>query len=138
MKSIVQGKTSVFSTHNKAIISKRTIFSTSKPLISNYDPTVLDYGKLESNLKIVKEKQNFRPFSYAEKILFSHLLKPTQEIQAGKSYLTLRPGNISISFLTKLQIDLQCKMQAHKRQSFNLCLQNFLKRQFHQQCTVII
>jgi len=71
--------------------------ATSLPHLSNYDQVPLNYGRLEKNLKIVKERLNGKPFTYAEKILYGHLMEPEKEtIVPGKSYLKLLPDRLAM------------------------------------------
>lgn len=66
---------------------------------SSFDPAVYPqnlippYAKLIANLEVVKKRLG-RPLTLAEKIVYSHLADPTQEIERGQSYLKLKPGGL--------------------------------------------
>ena len=71
-----------------------------KAPISKYDPTVYVedvYGRIDANLKIVRERLNNRPLSLSEKILYGHLSDPkNQDIVRGKSFLNLHPDRVAM------------------------------------------
>lgn len=49
---------------------------------------------MSKTLEVVRQRLN-RPFTLAEKILYSHLANPAhQEISRGSSYLKLSPGTL--------------------------------------------
>ena len=53
------------------------------------------YETMERNLAVVRRRQG-RPLSLAEKILLGHLDDPeNQELEAGESYLLLRPDRVA-------------------------------------------
>ena len=71
------------------------------------------YAKMKQRLDIVRERLG-RPLTYAEKILFGHLDDPKgQELDAGESYLQLRPDRIAMQDATAQMALLQF-MQAGK------------------------
>jgi aconitate hydratase len=66
------------------------------------------YARMEKNLAIAKKRLNGRPLTFAEKILLSHLADPEkQEIDAGKSYLLLRPDRVAMQDATAQMAMLQ-------------------------------
>jgi len=67
----------------------------------------INYKKMSENLNIVRQRLN-RPFTYAEKILYSHLDDPHgQEIERGTSYLKLRPDRVACQDATAQMAILQ-------------------------------
>ena len=64
--------------------------------MSHLDPEAnLPYEKLQDNLHTVKKRLG-RPMTLSEKVLYSHLDDPkNQVIERGSSYLRLRPGILS-------------------------------------------
>merc|ERR1712072_576593 len=76
--------------------------------ISHFDTDVgLPYEKLESNLKIVKDRLS-RPLTMSEKVVYSHLDDPVnQEIERGSSYLYLRPDRVAMQDATAQMAMLQ-------------------------------
>lgn len=71
------------------------------------------YKTLEKNLAIIRERFN-RPLTLAEKILLGHLYQPgEQELEAGESYLAVRPDRVAMQDATAQMAVLQF-MQAGK------------------------
>jgi aconitate hydratase len=67
----------------------------------------INYPKMVDNLDIVRKRLN-RPFTYAEKILYSHLDDPQNaEIERGVSYLRLRPDRVACQDATAQMAILQ-------------------------------
>lgn len=67
----------------------------------------INYEKMVSNLDIVKSRLK-RPLTLSEKILYSHLDDPLgQEIERGKTYLTLRPDRVAMQDATAQMAMLQ-------------------------------
>lgn len=66
----------------------------------------IDYAKMKRTLEIVRSRLQ-RPLLYAEKVLFSHLDDPTQDLQRGKSYLRLRPDRVASHDATAQTVFLQ-------------------------------
>eukprot|EP00124_Ichthyophonus_hoferi_P002656 Ihof_evm8s190 gene=Ihof_evmTU8s190 len=62
---------------------------------SNTNELILPYDKLLATLMHVKNDLN-RPLSLAEKVVYSHLYNPNQEIVKGESYLKLRPDRVAM------------------------------------------
>ncbi|CCD24603.1 aconitate hydratase ACO1 NDAI_0D02890 [Naumovozyma dairenensis CBS 421] len=72
------------------------------------DHSFINYKQNVENLKIVKERLNNRPLTYAEKILYSHLDNPQeQDIERGVSYLKLRPDRVACQDATAQMAILQ-------------------------------
>ncbi|XP_022164143.1 probable aconitate hydratase, mitochondrial [Myzus persicae] len=83
--------------------------------MSIFDKNILPYEKLESNLKIVKDKIG-KPLSLTEKILYSHLDDPAkQHIERGVSYLKLRPDRVAMQDATAQMAMLQFMSSGLKR-----------------------
>jgi aconitate hydratase len=65
------------------------------------------YQKIETRLAAVRKRVN-RPLSLAEKIIFGHLDDPqSAELNAGKSYLQLRPDRVAMQDATAQMALLQ-------------------------------
>ena len=65
------------------------------------------YENLERNLEVIRGRLD-RPLSYAEKVLLGHLAHPsTQELDAGTSYLELRPDRVAMQDATAQMALLQ-------------------------------
>ena len=65
------------------------------------------YENLERNLEVIRGRLG-RPLSYAEKVLLGHLANPsTQELDAGTSYLELRPDRVAMQDATAQMALLQ-------------------------------
>ncbi len=65
------------------------------------------YRRMEERLAIVRRRLN-RPLTLTEKILFGHLDDPAgQELDAGKSYLMLRPDRVAMQDATAQMALLQ-------------------------------
>jgi aconitate hydratase len=65
------------------------------------------YENLERNLEVIRGRLG-RPLSYAEKVLLGHLANPsTQELDAGTSYLELRPDRVAMQDATAQMAMLQ-------------------------------
>lgn len=74
------------------------------------------YSQINANLEIVRERLG-RPLTYAEKILLGHLADPRgQELNAGDSYLLLRPDRVAMQDATAQMALLQF-MQAGKNET---------------------
>jgi hypothetical protein len=56
----------------------------------------IDYGKMISNLNRYRKASNNKKLTLAEKILYSHLDDPSQEVFRGKTYLKLRPDRVAM------------------------------------------
>lgn len=82
--------------------------SASQIPISHFDKDVgLPFEKLESNLKIVKDRLS-RPLTMSEKVVYSHLDDPlNQDIVRGDSYLYLRPDRVAMQDATAQMAMLQ-------------------------------
>ena len=83
-------------------------------MMSSMDPpgskTVNEiYAKLESNLKVVREKLGFRPLTLAEKIVYGHLddVEKCEPPERGVSYLKLRPDRVAMQDATAQMAILQ-------------------------------
>ncbi|MEX2598581.1 MAG: aconitase family protein, partial [Dehalococcoidia bacterium] len=71
------------------------------------------YKKIDERLKTVRQRLG-RPLTYAEKILLGHLDNPADaELNAGESYLDLRPDRVALQDVTGQMAILQF-MQAGK------------------------
>jgi aconitate hydratase len=71
------------------------------------------YTKLDERLQAVRKRLN-RPLTYAEKVLLGHLDAPdSAELNAGESYLNLRPDRVALQDVTGQMAILQF-MQAGK------------------------
>jgi len=78
-----------------------TAIETTSELVAN------TYAKINQNLAIVRERLN-RPLTLAEKILLGHLDDPrNQELNAGDSYLLLRPDRVAMQDATAQMALLQ-------------------------------
>jgi aconitate hydratase len=65
------------------------------------------YQNLERNLEVIRGRLD-RPLTYAEKVLLGHLAHPsTQELDAGTSYLDLRPDRVAMQDATAQMALLQ-------------------------------
>jgi len=65
------------------------------------------YANLERNLEVIRGRLD-RPLTYAEKVLLGHLAHPSaQELEAGKSYLDLRPDRVAMQDATAQMALLQ-------------------------------
>lgn len=76
--------------------------------LSKFEPDrYLPYDKLQSNVEVVKKRLN-RPLTLSEKILYSHLDDPAnQVIERGVSYLRLRPDRVAMQDATAQMAMLQ-------------------------------
>src|ERR1041384_3514217 len=85
------------------------------PVIESTPELVRDvYAKMRSNLDVVRSRLN-RPLTMAEKGFFGHLDDPKgQELEAGKSYLMLRPDRVAMQDATAQMALLQF-VQAGRR-----------------------
>lgn len=80
------------SINRKNTLLKHKCYSSRVP-VSNYDSETLNYGKLIANIDLVKDKLGRNDLTYAEKILYGHLMEPTrQDAIPGVSYLKILPG----------------------------------------------
>ncbi len=71
------------------------------------------YQKIAANLQVVRKRLG-RPLTYAEKVLLGHLDNPEKaELEAGKSYLYLRPDRVAMQDATAQMAILQF-MQAQR------------------------
>jgi aconitate hydratase len=87
-----------------------TAIETTHELVAN------SYAKINQNLGIVRERLN-RPLTFAEKIMLGHLDDPrNQELNAGESYLLLRPDRVAMQDATAQMALLQF-MQAGRDQT---------------------
>jgi aconitate hydratase len=65
------------------------------------------YENLERRLEVIRARLD-RPLTYAEKVLLGHLAHPsTQELDAGASYLELRPDRVAMQDATAQMALLQ-------------------------------
>jgi aconitate hydratase len=65
------------------------------------------YENLERNLEVIRRRLD-RPLTYAEKVLLGHLAHPSsQELDAGTSYLDLRPDRVAMQDATAQMALLQ-------------------------------
>eukprot|EP01080_Neovahlkampfia_damariscottae_P009872 gene9872-2194_t len=64
------------------------------------------YDTLQATLKKVNKNLD-RPLTLSEKVLYSHLDDPTQEIKRGESYLNLRPDRVAMQDATAQMALLQ-------------------------------
>mgnify|MGYP004706228159 FL=1 len=80
--------------------------------------TFINYKQNVENLKIVKETLK-RPLTYAEKILYSHLVDPTFQVQRGVSYLKLRPDRVACQDATAQMALLQLDQFAAAKNESN-------------------
>jgi len=65
------------------------------------------YESLERNLEVIRRRLD-RPLTYAEKVLLGHLAHPSsQELDAGTSYLELRPDRVAMQDATAQMALLQ-------------------------------
>ncbi|KAK7604136.1 hypothetical protein V9T40_004409 [Parthenolecanium corni] len=79
----------------------------SQVVISKFDKAGLPYEKLESRLKVVRDRLK-RPLTLSEKVLYSHLDDPhNQDITRGTSYLRLRPDRVAMQDATAQMAMLQ-------------------------------
>lgn len=79
----------------------------SQVAISKFDKVNLPYEKLQTNLKIVRDRLQ-RPLTLSEKVLYSHLDDPAnQDIDRGSSYLRLRPDRVTMQDATAQMAMLQ-------------------------------
>lgn len=87
-------------------------------LLEKTENAFIKYDLLESNIKIVKDRQDARgmaiiysvtewfcrlsrPLTLAEKIVYGHLDDPkNQDIERGKSYLKIRPDRVALQDAT--------------------------------------
>lgn len=76
--------------------------------MSKFDQGVyMPYEKLAGNIDQVKKRLN-RPLTLSEKVLYSHLDKPSeQDIVRGESYLRLRPDRVAMQDATAQMAMLQ-------------------------------
>lgn len=70
------------------------------------DHTFINYAKNVENLKIVRDTLK-RPLTYGEKVLYSHLVDPTFQVERGVSYLKLRPDRVACQDATAQMCLLQ-------------------------------
>ncbi len=71
------------------------------------------YQKIAANLQVIRKRLG-RPLTYAEKVLLGHLDNPEKaELEAGKSYLYLRPDRVAMQDATAQMAILQF-MQAQR------------------------
>jgi aconitate hydratase len=74
------------------------------------------YARIRENLQVIRGRLD-RPLTHAEKILLGHLADPAgQELEAGSSYLELRPDRIAMQDATAQMALLQF-MQAGKNET---------------------
>jgi len=82
--------------------------ASAKAAMSKFDQGVyLPYEKLAGNIDQVKKRLN-RPLTLSEKVLYSHLDKPSeQDVVRGESYLRLRPDRVAMQDATAQMAMLQ-------------------------------
>ncbi|XP_037024648.1 probable aconitate hydratase, mitochondrial isoform X1 [Bradysia coprophila] len=82
--------------------------ASAKVAMSKFDQGVyMPYEKLAGNIDQVKKRLN-RPLTLSEKVLYSHLDKPSeQDIVRGESYLRLRPDRVAMQDATAQMAMLQ-------------------------------
>jgi aconitate hydratase len=66
----------------------------------------IDYAKMQATLDIVRSRLN-RPLTDAEKLLYSHLDDPQQDLERGESLLNLRPDRVFSHDATAQMVILQ-------------------------------
>jgi len=85
--------------------------STSVPRVpmSIHEDKVMDYNKLNENLKIVRAAMGNKPLTLAEKIIYSHLDNPNdaKTVKRGETYLRLRPDRVAMQDATAQMAVLQ-------------------------------
>lgn len=69
--------------------------------------TSLPYERNQQTLKTVRKNLSNRPLTLAEKIVYSHLDDPSQEVVRGKTYLRLRPDRVAMQDATAQMAVLQ-------------------------------
>jgi aconitate hydratase len=73
------------------------------------------YRTMEKNLEIVRKRLG-RPLTLTEKLLFGHLAKPAEaELEAGKSYIDLKPDRVAMQDATAQMALLQFSSAGRKR-----------------------
>lgn len=82
--------------------------ASARAAMSKFDQGVyMPYEKLAGNIDQVKKRLN-RPLTLSEKVLYSHLDKPSeQDIVRGESYLRLRPDRVAMQDATAQMAMLQ-------------------------------
>jgi aconitate hydratase len=82
--------------------------ASAKVAMSKFDQGVyMPYEKLAGNIDQVKKRLN-RPLTLSEKVLYSHLDKPSQQdVVRGESYLRLRPDRVAMQDATAQMAMLQ-------------------------------
>lgn len=82
--------------------------ASAKAAMSKFDQGVyMPYEKLAGNIDQVKKRLN-RPLTLSEKVLYSHLDKPSeQDVVRGESYLRLRPDRVAMQDATAQMAMLQ-------------------------------
>lgn len=82
--------------------------ASAKVAMSKFDQGVyMPYEKLAGNIDQVKKRLN-RPLTLSEKVLYSHLDKPSeQDVVRGESYLRLRPDRVAMQDATAQMAMLQ-------------------------------
>lgn len=85
-----------------------TCVASAKAAMSKFDQGVyMPYEKLAGNIDQVKKRLN-RPLTLSEKVLYSHLDKPSeQDVVRGESYLRLRPDRVAMQDATAQMAMLQ-------------------------------
>jgi aconitate hydratase len=85
-----------FSSPTKKFLTR---FHSKKVQISPLDEgKYFSYDKLLENLKVVRQNLD-RPLTLSEKVLYSHLDDPKQNISRGKTYLNLRPDRVAMQVI---------------------------------------
>jgi aconitate hydratase len=75
--------------------------------VSPFDKNAfIDYESLEQKLKEFRSRCD-KPLTLAEKILYTHLVDPKQEVERGKSYLYLNPDRVAMQDATAQMAILQ-------------------------------
>lgn len=93
--------------HNGNASQRRPASSAHRVRMNNLEAdTFIDYAKMKSTLDVIRRRLQ-RPLLYAEKVLFSHLDDPTQDLERGRSYLRLRPDRVASHDATAQTVFLQ-------------------------------
>eukprot|EP01080_Neovahlkampfia_damariscottae_P000232 gene232-4478_t len=85
---------------SSSLINKSKRLYSNKVQISPLDEgKYFSYDKLLENLKVVRQNLD-RPLTLSEKVLYSHLDDPKQNISRGNTYLNLRPDRVAMQDAT--------------------------------------
>lgn len=74
---------------------------------TNIDIVKKHYQNLPKKLEAVKARLGKKALTYAEKVLFSHLIDEPAEIERGKSFLSLQPDRVAMQDATAQMAILQ-------------------------------